>query len=174
MTGTIKPEIQQGRGTLPTGYEMKLINETGDDLSLEGMTTLAAIMNCVYAAEIAAYRVAETLDRMGAKGTFVQRKKQALNAARRHCQAMINNLETAFDSSFDHIIMREGSEYAGRRDAEFHALACEVLQVVLIFLSISEGAEYEKRMNIFKALRNFKVTADIDLPALLKYFRFEE
>lgn len=153
---------------------MKLINEAKDDLSMEAMVTVAAVMNMVYASEIAAYRLAESFDKIGAKGTLMQRKKKALNTARRNCQSMIANLETAFDQPFGQLIMREGAEFAGQRDAEFHALACEVLELVLIFLAISEGTDYEKRMNIFKALKNFKVTANIDLPALLKYFKFKE
>lgn len=152
---------------------MKIINEQRDDLTLEGMTIVAAIMNMVYGAEIAAYRLSDSLDALGAKGSLVQTKKRALNAARRNCQALIANLETAFDQPFNHLIMREGGEFAGQRDAEFHALACEVLQIVIVFLAVSEGADYERRMNIFKALRNFKVTSGIDLQGLLKYFNFD-
>lgn len=153
---------------------MILIKKDFSDFSLEGYTSVASLMAMVYASEILAYRVSDALETIGMKKDVFHLKRKALNAARRQATSLITNLETAFDSDFSDIVLKEGAEFAGQRDAEFHALACEVLELVLIFLAISEGAEYEKRMNIFKALRNFKVTADIDLPALLKYFRFEE
>lgn len=153
---------------------MKIINEQRDDLTLEGMTIVAGIMSKIYAAEIEAYRLADALDKQGARGTMVQRKKQALRQARRYCGLMISCLETAFDQHFDRIVMREGAEFAGVRDAEFHALACEVSQLVLLFLTISEGATAERRANIFKALRNFKPLAPIDTDGLLKFFEYKE
>jgi len=153
---------------------MKLINEDRTDLSLEAMVVVAAVMNMVYGAEIAAYRLADGFDKIGAKGTLVQEKKRALNAARRHCQGMITQLEMAFDVSFDKLVYREGAEYAGQRDQEFHALAAEILELVLVFLSISEGMEHDKRRNIFKMMRNFKTPSPVDLVELLKYFKFKE
>jgi len=147
---------------------MKLINEDRTDLSLEAMVVVAAVMNMVYGAEIAGF------DKIGAKGTLVQEKKRALNAARRHCQGMITQLEMAFDVSFDKLVYREGAEYAGQRDQEFHALAAEILELVLVFLSISEGMEHDKRRNIFKMMRNFKTPSPVDLVELLKYFKFKE
>ena len=153
---------------------MKLINDDRTDLSLEANVVIAAVMNMVYGAEIAAYRLSDALDAIREKGTLMQTKKRALNAARRNCQAMISNLETAFDKPFEQVVTRAGDEYIGQRDAEFHALACEVLDIVIIFLSVSEGLPYEKRMNIFKALLNFKVTSEVNLAALRKFFRFKE
>lgn len=152
---------------------MRLINDERDDLSLEAMVVIASIMSMVYGAEIAAYRLADAFDAFGAKGTLVQTKKRALNAARRNCAAMITNLETAFDQPFNQLVMKEGAEYAGTRDAEFHALGAEILELVIVFMSKSEGMDHEKRRNIFKMLNNFKQVSAVDLPALVKFFRFD-
>ena len=155
---------------------MILIKEDFSDLSLEGYTTMASLMAMVYAAEIVAYRVADALEAIGSRKNFYQEKKKALNQARKNAAGIITGLETAFDTDFDEVVLKDGMEMAGTRDAEFHALAGEILKLTLIFLAKSEGMEYGKRQNMFKMLMNFKGGEggkDIDLPALLRFFKIK-
>lgn len=152
-----------------------LVDFENNDFSLEGYTALASCLCMIYGAEIAAYRCAETLDAIGAKNTLFQSKKRALNNARRLQQQVISQLEIAFDGVFDHIVTRMGPKYVAQRDAETHALAVEVLKLVIIFVAKSEGMDHDKRQNIFKMLMNFKSGApELDLEGLIKYFKFDQ
>lgn len=156
---------------------MILIKKDFSDFSLEGYTSVASLMAMVYASEILAYRVSDALETIGMKKDVFHQKRKALNAARRQATSLITNLETAFDSDFSDIVLKEGMEKAGTRDAEFHALAAEILKLVLIFMAKSEGMEYGKRMNIFKMLMNFQGgegSKEIDINGLLSFFKYKE
>jgi len=156
---------------------MILINKDFTDYSLEGYASLATLMGMVYGAEILAYRVSEALEQIGSRQNWYQDKKRALNLAKKQVNGLISNLETAFDKDFSDVVMKEGTEEAGRRDAEFHALAAEILKLDLLFMVKSEGMDHEKRQNIFKMLSNFKGgegSKEIDLQGLLKFYRFDD
>lgn len=152
---------------------MILIKDDISDFTPEGYTTLATMMSLVYAGEILAYRVTDSLEAMGCRNTIFHKRKKSLNTARRQMQSAIANLETAFDGDFDDIVFNGPVEGAAKRDAEFHALAAETLKLALIFMAKSEGMEYGKRQNIFKMMGNFKGGENIDLQGILKFFRFD-
>lgn len=155
---------------------MILIKDDISDFTPEGYTTLASLMALVYAGEILAYRVSDSLDAMGYRSTVFHKRKRALNTARRQIQGAISNLETAFDVDFEDIVFGDPAEDSAKKDAEFHALAAETLKLALIFMAKSEGMEYGKRQNIFRMMMNFKggpASEKINLSALLTYFKFE-
>lgn len=155
---------------------MILIKDDISDFTPEGYTTLATMMSLVYAGEILAYRVADSIAAMGVGNSIFHQRKKALNTARRQMQSAITNLETAFDGDFDDIVFGGPVEGAANRDKEFHALAAETLKLALIFMAVSEGMEYGKRQNIFKMMMNFKggpASEKINLSALLTYFKFD-
>lgn len=82
---------------------MDIFEKSGDDVSKEMRLSLGIMMYCTYAAEILAYRMAETMDSYKLKNTLVQDKKQHFNKARRMLQDMIRSLEIAFDDTYGEI-----------------------------------------------------------------------
>ena len=87
---------------------MNILNKDKTDFSAEVLVQLAIMLECVYAAELIAYKVSGTLDRHGYVGTLFQRRKQCLNNARRKVEAIIRDLEVAFDETFDKIAGCQG------------------------------------------------------------------
>ena len=152
---------------------MKLINDTRDDFSTEYYAILGAILSMVYAADIAATRLIATEVMHKVKGSLIQEKKRYLAAAVKGAEMMEKNLALAFDDTFDQIIMDGGPEKAGERDNTLHGMAAEVLKLVLMYMAKSNGMDHDKRQNIFKMLGNFKDDGKVDLPAILKFFRYE-
>ncbi len=153
---------------------MRLINENRDDLSTECLTIIGAVVSMAYASEIASERLASVLDRNGFKGTLIQEKRRYINAASRAADALVHNLEAAFDTTMSEIVTNGGPDDVAERDSTLHGMGAEVLELVLTFLAKTEGMEHEKRRNIFRMLGNFKDTGKVDLPALLKFYRFKD
>ena len=80
--------------------------------------------------ELIAYKVSGTLDRNGYVGTLFQRRKQCLNSARRKVEAIIRDLEVAFDETFDKIAGCQGD--AVDRTDFLQAMANDVVELLLI------------------------------------------
>lgn len=84
-----------------------------------------------------AYKVSRTLDAYGVQGSLFQKRKQALNNARRGLQEVIRQLEIAFDESIDQVFVNE-KQLTGQYGA-FQKLASDTLQMLLIYHAHSEG-----------------------------------
>lgn len=150
---------------------MKLLNDTKNDCSNEVMIQLAISLEAVWAAEIICYRLSATLDALGARGTFFQEKKQALNKARRMIQQTITYLETAFDKTFDDIFTRREGEEAMRTE-HIQMLANDLVQLLLIYYARGDG-DMDRKDSMKRALLNFKPVKDIDLDSIMKYYNFK-
>lgn len=146
---------------------MKLLNDKMDDLSREAMVQFGVMLQCIWASEIIAYRMSDSLRYIGAKGTLVQNKKMHLNQARRKVQSLIRDLEIAFDEDFTSIFEKD-SKYT---DAVSY-MANDIIVLLMIYYSRGDGDDVKKdRMK--QALLNFKPIEDIDLVEILKYYNFE-
>ena len=147
---------------------MDIINKNKTDFSAEILVQLAIMLEAVYAAEIIAYKVSNTLDHNGYVGTLFQRKKQCLNNARKKIESIIRDLEYAFDKTFDDIVYRPG-ETISRTDF-VQAMANDVVQLLLIYFGRSDG-DMERKDKMKKALLNFKPIKEVDLDALMEYYK---
>ena len=112
--------------------------------------------------------VSNTLDHNGYVGTLFQRKKQCLNNARRKIESIIRDLEYAFDKTFDDIVYRPG-ETISRTDF-VQAMANDVVQLLLIYFGRSDG-DMVRKDKMKKALLNFKPIKEVDLDALMEYYK---
>lgn len=150
---------------------MKILNERGDDFSMEIILQLAICLHVVYAAEIICYKIARTLDLSGYVESLFQRRKQSFNKARLGLQDVIKNLEVAFDDTFDKIMFKEAGEENMRQNHLLGA-ANDLVEFLLIYYSRGDGSQ-EKKDRMKKALMNFKQTQDFDLEAIRKYYDFK-
>lgn len=140
------------------------------DLSGELSLSLGMMFYCIYAAEIIAYRMADTMDAFKQKNKLVQNKKQCLNKARKMTQDIIRNLEIAFDDNFS----SAAATQSGYMD-NIQELANDVLKTLLIYFSRGDG-DWEKKDKMKIALLNFKPTPEmeqLDLVGLMKYFKLQ-
>lgn len=149
---------------------MNILNKDKTDFSAEVLVQLAIMLECVYAAELIAYKVSGTLDRHGYVGTLFQRRKQCLNNARRKVEAIIRDLEVAFDETFDKIAGCQGE--AMERTDFLQAMANDVVELLLIYFARSDG-DMIKKQNMKKALLNFKPVKNIDLDAIMEYYKIK-
>ena len=149
---------------------MNILNKDKTDFSAEVLVQLAIMLECVYAAELIAYKVSSTLDRNGYVGTLFQRRKQCLNNARRKVEAIIRDLEVAFDETFDKIAGCQGD--AVDRVDFLQAMANDVVELLLIYFARSDG-DMVKKQNMKKALLNFKPVKNIDLEAIMDYYKIK-
>ena len=149
---------------------MNILNKDKTDFSAEVLVQLAIMLECVYAAELIAYKVSATLDRNGYVGTLFQRRKQCLNNARRKVEAIIRDLEVAFDETFDKIAGCQGD--AVDRTDFLQAMANDVVELLLIYFARSDG-DMQKKQNMKKALINFKPVKGIDLDAIMEYYKIK-
>ena len=149
---------------------MNILNKDKTDFSAEVLVQLAIMLECVYAAELIAYKVSGPLDRNGYVGTLFQRRKQCLNNARRKVEAIIRDLEVAFDETFDKIAGCQGD--AVDRVDFLQAMANDVVELLLIYFARSDG-DMIKKQNMKKALLNFKPVKGIDLEAIMDYYKIK-
>ena len=149
---------------------MNILNKDKTDFSSEVLVQLAIMLECVYAAELIAYKVSATLDRHGYVGTLFQRRKQCLNSARRKVEAIIRDLEVAFDETFDKIAGCQGD--AVDRTDFLQAMANDIVELLLIYFARSDG-DMVKKQNMKKALLNFKPVNGIDLEAIMDYYKIK-
>ena len=149
---------------------MNILNKDKTDFSAEILVQLAIILLAVYAAELIAYKVSGTLDRNGYVGTLFQRRKQCLNNARRKVEAIIRDLEVAFDETFDKIAGCQGD--AVDRVDFLQAMANDVVELLLIYFARTDG-DMVKKQNMKKALLNFKPVKNIDLDAIMDYYKIK-
>ena len=149
---------------------MNILNKDKTDFSAEVLVQLAIMLERVYAAELIAYKVSGTLDRNGYVGTLFQRRKQCLNNARRKVEAIIRDLEVAFDETFDKIAGCQGD--AVDRVDFLQAMANDVVELLLIYFARSDG-DMVKKQNMKKALLNFKPVKNIDLDAIMDYYKIK-
>ena len=149
---------------------MNILNKDKTDFSAEVLVQLAIMLECVYSAELIAYKVSGTLDRNGYVGTLFQRRKQCLNNARRKVEAIIRDLEVAFDETFDKIAGCQGD--AVDRVDFLQAMANDVVELLLIYFARTDG-DMVKKQNMKKALLNFKPVKGIDLEAIMDYYKIK-
>ena len=149
---------------------MNILNKDKTDFSAEVLVQLAIMLECVYAAALIAYKVSGTLDRHGYVGTLFQRRKQCLNNARRKVEAIIRDLEVAFDETFDKIAGCQGD--AVDRVDFLQAMANDVVELLLIYFARTDG-DMVKKQNMKKALLNFKAVKNIDLDAIMDYYKIK-
>lgn len=141
-------------------------DESRCEFSDEVVTQLAIMSECVYAAEIIAYRMSRILDSDGVKGTVFQNRKQALSNARRGLDQMLRNLEQAFDVQ---VFERATGDSKDRAEA-LHFQANDVVQVLLLYFSRCDEAE-GKRDAIKKMIRRFKQNPGLDIESIIDYYR---
>ena len=149
---------------------MNILNKDKTDFSAEVLVQLAIMLECVYAAELIAYTVSGTLDRNGYVGTLFQRRKQCLNNARRKVEAIIRDLEVAFDETFDKIAGCQGD--AVDRVDFLQAMANDIVELLLIYFARTDG-DMQKKRQMKKALLNFKPVKGIDLDAIMEYYKIK-
>lgn len=149
---------------------MKLLADNKKDFSAEVMIQLAIMLEAVYAAEIIAYKVSRTLDTSGFVNSIFQKRKQKFRAGRQKIEGIIKDFEVAFDETFDRIIAKPGEEMM--RANHLHLIANDIVQLLLIYHSRGDG-DQDKKDQMKRALRNFKPLKDIDLDAIMKYYKFD-
>lgn len=119
---------------------MQALKENGE-FTDEVVTQLAVMAECVYGAELIAYRMSRVLDQKGITGTVFHNRKQALTRARQALDNCLHNLEIAFDT-----------------------------QVLLLYFSRCDESE-GKRDAIKKMLRRFKQNPGLDIESVIDYYR---
>lgn len=129
------------------------------------------MLECVWAAELIAYKVSDSLDEYGIRKSVFQTRKMALNQARRKVQELIRHCEAAFDETFDNIYNHVEGE-ACHRSEIVQGWANDVIKLLLIYWVRGEG-DMDKKDAMKKALLNFKATNDINIKELLKYYKCE-
>lgn len=149
---------------------MELLNKEKNDLSPEGYIYLAIILEMAYALQIMGFRMADAMDKIGAKGHLTQRKKAAFNDAKRHAQGLVNGLDVAFDGTFSKLY--DNADGMSRAD-NIHGQANEIIRLLLIYMTRGDG-EPEKRKRMQQALLNFKQDYPHDLAGLLKFHGFKD
>ncbi len=149
---------------------MNILNENKVDFSNEIMIQLAIMLEAVYAAEIIGYKVSRTLDSSGFINSLFQKRKQKFRAGRQKIESLIKDFEVAFDDTFDRIISRPGEEML--RANHLQLIANDIVQLLLIYHSRGDGNQ-DKKDQMKKALMNFKPLDDIDLDAIMKYYKFK-
>ena len=149
---------------------MNILNENKVDFSNEIMIQLAIMLEAVYAAEIIGYKVSRTLDSSGFINSLFQKRKQKFRAGRQKIESLIKDFEVAFDDTFDRIIARPGEEML--RANHLQLIANDIVQLLLIYHSRGDG-DQDKKDQMKRALRNFKPLKDIDLDAIMKYYKFD-
>lgn len=149
---------------------MNILNENKVDFSNEIMIQLAIMLEAVYAAEIIGYKVSRTLDSSGFINSLFQKRKQKFRAGRQKIESLIKDFEVAFDDTFDRIIARPGEEML--RANHLQLIANDIVQLLLIYHSRGDGNQ-DKKDQMKKALMNFKPLDDIDLDAIMKYYKFK-
>lgn len=149
---------------------MNILNENKVDFSNEIMIQLAIMLEAVYAAEIIGYKVSRTLDSSGFINSLFQKRKQKFRAGRQKIEGLIKDFEVAFDDTFDRIIARPGKEML--RANHLQLIANDIVQLLLIYHSRGDGNQ-DKKDQMKKALMNFKPLDDIDLDAIMKYYKFK-
>ena len=149
---------------------MNILNENKVDFSNEIMIQLAIMLEAVYAAEIIGYKESRTLDSSGFINSLFQKRKQKFRAGRQKIESLIKDFEVAFDDTFDRIIARPGEEML--RANHLQLIANDIVQLLLIYHSRGDGNQ-DKKDQMKKALMNFKPLDDIDLDAIMKYYKFK-
>lgn len=149
---------------------MNILNENKVDFSNEIMIQLAIMLEAVYAAEIIGYKVSRTLDSSGFINSLFQKRKQKFRAGRQKIESLIKDFEVAFDDTFDRIIARPGEEML--RANHLQLIANDIVQLLLIYHSRGDGNQ-DKKDQMKKALMNFKPLDDIDLDAIMEYYKFK-
>ena len=132
----------------------------------EVVTQLAVMAECVYGAELIAYRMSRILDSKGIKGTVFQNRKQALTRARQALDNCLHNLEIAFDTQ----VFERATGSSIERAEALHYQANDVVQLLLLYFSRCDESE-GKRDAIKKMLRRFKQNPGLDIESVIDYYR---
>ena len=132
----------------------------------EVVTQLAVMAECVYGAELIAYRMSRILDSKGIKGTVFQNRKQALTRARQGLDNCLHNLEIAFDTQ----VFERATGSSTERAEALHYQANDVVQLLLLYFSRCDESE-GKRDAIKKMLRRFKQNPGLDIESVIDYYK---
>ena len=148
------------------------INDSGTDLSAEGYAALGVLLEMVWGIQTMGARMARALDEIGARNCLVQRKKQALNDARKAVNGLLNGLEAAFDATFDYAMCRVPESIAQRTEA-LQSYADDIVRLLILYYSRVDGSPngMEKRARIHRAVANFKAVPGFDAEALIGFFK---
>ena len=149
-----------------------LINEDCTDLSVEGYAALGVVLEMVWGVRTMGYRMANALDRIGARNCLVQRKKQAFNDAKKAINGLLKGLEAAFDETFNYAMCRVPEGTAERTEA-LQSYADDIVRLLILYYSRVDGAPdgNDKRERVHKALANFKAVPGFDAEALIRFFK---
>jgi len=149
---------------------MNIIDKQRKDFSEEAYVQLSIAMVAVWAAEIICYHVGDTLDGMLIKDTFFQKKRNVFKNARAQLQHLIAYLDYHFEKDFDIVLAKD--RIGGKSPADLVTKnANDIVQLLLIYMSRGD-MDFEKRDSMKRALMNFKPIAEIDLDAIMNYYKF--
>lgn len=160
----------KGERTRSGGY--LLVNGEGNDLSAEGYALLALLMELVWAVQTTGCKMSAALDRIGARGCLVQRKKQAFNDARRHLDGLLKGLMAAFEGTFDYAMCHVASQ-AAERTEDIQRVADHIVRLVILFTSRVDTTDPAEAERVLKAVSNFKDRGWFDCEALLSFVKMQ-
>lgn len=151
-----------------------LINDDCTDFSAEGYAALGVLLEMVWGAQTMGYRMANALDRIGARNCLVQRKKQAFNDAKKAVNALVKGLEAAFDETFNYAMCRVPEGTLERTEA-LQSYADDIVRLLILYYSRVDGSPdgMDKRERVHKAIANFKAVPGFDAGALIKFFKMQ-
>lgn len=149
-----------------------LINDSGTDFSAEGYAALGVLLEMVWGIQTMGARMAKALDRIGAKDCLVQRKKQAFNDAKKNINALLKDLEVAFDETFNYAMCRVPEGTLERTEA-LQSYADDIVRLLILYYSRVDGDPEgtDKRARVHKAIANFKPVPGFDAEALIRFFK---
>lgn len=148
---------------------MKVYNDTLTDFSPEYLLQFVALSELIFGADIIWYRIADAMDAIGARGTFIQERRQHMRRARTAMETVRKELEYVFDDKFEMM--------AGKRDDAYddlHEMSLALVQMCLLFISRAER-NWPAAGRMLKALHNFKAVDDGfgDVDAVLKLYEMK-
>lgn len=151
--------------------QMQLFNAEYSDFSKEGILLWAAMLECIYGAQIISARMDRAMRSLRVTGETTKRHRY-INQAAKLCRQLEACLSAGYDSLFEKMYDKKPEEGAQRfNDLQF--LANDIVRLLLIYLSRVDSDD-AKRNKMKKALLNFKPEdATIDLEAMLRFFDFK-
>lgn len=151
-----------------------LINDSGTDLSAEGYAALGVLLEMIWGVQTMGIKMANALDRIGARNCLVQRKKQAFNDAKKSINGLLKGLEAAFDETFNYAMCRVPESIAERTEA-LQSYADDIVRLLILYYSRVDGAPdgNDKRERVHRAIANFKAVPGFDSEALIRFFKMQ-
>lgn len=149
-----------------------LINDSGTDLSAEGYAALGVLLEMIWGVQTMGIKMANALDRIGARNCLVQRKKQAFNDAKKSINGLLKGLEVAFDETFNYAMCRVPEGTLERTEA-LQSYADDIVRLLILYYSRVDGSPdgMDKRERVHRAIANFKAVPGFDAEALIRFFK---